>query len=276
MYNNYFKDKIALVTGGGSGIGRSLCRQLDAAGATVICTDVIVTHAAETVAMLVGKADAQLLDVTSESDFIISIEHIVKKYGKLDLIFNNAGIATSGELRDIPLDDWRKLMDVNFYGVLCGSQAAYQAMLKQGSGQIVNIASAAGLVDDLALLAPYSVSKHAVVNYTHILRLEGEELGIKANLVCPGFINTSIGENATDANAKPGWHQKSKDMVAKGISAEAAADSILKGVAANKRTIVFPGQTRVISRFASLFSGVFRRGMQKSVRDFRQNYRIDS
>ena len=276
MYNNYFSGKIALVTGGGSGIGRGLCKRLDAAGATVICTDINITHAAETVAVLSDKAEVQLLDVTLENDVTSIVETIVKKHDRLDFIFNNAGIAISGELRDIPLADWKKVMDVNFYGMLNGSQAAYLAMLKQGSGQIVNIASAAGLVDDLVLLAPYSVSKHAVVNYTHILRLEGKGLGIKANVVCPGFINTSIGDNATDANAKPGWHQKSKDMVANGVSIEAAADNILKGVAANKRTIVFPGQTRAINRFASLFSGLFRRGMQKSIRDFRQNYRINN
>ncbi len=275
MYNNYFKNKIALITGGGSGIGRGLCRQLDAAGATAICTDINLTHATETISMLSSKAEVRLLDVTDDSDIAGVIEDIVKKHGRLDLIFNNAGLAISGELRDISMTDWRKLMDVNFYGVLYGSQAAYQVMLKQGNGQIVNIASAAGLVDDLALLAPYSVSKHAVVNYTHILRLEAEELGIKANVVCPGFISTSIGENATDANAKPGWRQKSKDMVAKGVTVESAANSILKGVAANKRNIVFPGETRAINGFAAMFGGLFRRGMKRSIKDFRQNYRIN-
>src|SRR6185312_11928936 len=180
---------VALVTGGGSGIGRGLCKQLDAAGATVICSDINLTHALETVASLSGKAEAQILDVTVEGAMIGVVRDIVKNHKRLDLIFNNAGIAVSGELRDISHTDWKKQMDVNFYGVLYGSQAAYQVMLKQGNGQIVNIASAAGLVDDLALLAPYSVSKHAVVNYTHILRLEAKKLGIKANVVCPGFIS---------------------------------------------------------------------------------------
>ena len=275
MYNNYFKDKIALITGGGSGIGRGLCRQLDAAGAIVICTDIDLAHATETVGILSSKAEARQLDVTVESAIGDVVKDIVKKHDRLDLIFNNAGLAISGELRDIPITDWKKLMNVNFYGVLYGSQAAYKVMLKQGNGQIVNIASAAGLVDDLALLAPYSVSKHAVVNYTHILRLESEDLGIKANVVCPGFISTSIGENATDVNAKSGWHQKTRDIVAKGISVESAANSILKGVAANKRTIVFPGQTSAINGFASMFGGLFRRGMKKSIQDFRQNYRIN-
>jgi NAD(P)-dependent dehydrogenase (short-subunit alcohol dehydrogenase family) len=166
MYNNYYRDKVVLVTGGGSGIGRGLCEGLAGCGAIVTCTDINLKNIEETV-RLIGKDTviARKLDVTQQADFEETIAGIVKEHGRIDLIFNNAGIGISGELRDLSIEHWKKVMDINFYGVLYGSQAAYLQMLKQGFGQIVNTASLAGLIDVIPLVGPYSVSKHAVLNY---------------------------------------------------------------------------------------------------------------
>ncbi|MDB5133529.1 MAG: short-chain dehydrogenase/reductase [Mucilaginibacter sp.] len=276
MPNNYYAEKIVLVTGGGSGIGRELCLKLAKAGATIICTDIDPDSAALTISLIedTTKGVAGKLDVTQLAEFENVIEEAITKYGRLDLIFNNAGIAISGEIRDITADEWKKVMDVNFFGVINGSQTAYRYMLKQGFGQIVNIASAAGLIDYLALMAPYSVSKHAVVNYTKILRTEAKKLGIKANVVCPGFIGTSIGTNAIVANARQSWNDHAIEMVAKGISVDKAAGCILQGVAKNKEIIVFPFEARIIYLVTRLFKGLFRKAMQKQVKDFRANYRV--
>ena len=274
MYQQYFENKIALITGGGSGIGRALCQQLAHAGATVICTDINQERAAETVKTISDKGEAWFLDVTDEASITALIDKVVSKYGRLDLIFNNAGIAVSGELRDIKLSYWKKLMDINFFGVLYGSQAAYQVMLKQGSGHIVNTASAAGLADGLALMAPYSVSKHAVVDYTHILRIEAKALGVKASVVCPGFVDTAIGDSAVEANAKPYWKNKAQEALKKGLSADKAAITILKGVAANKETIVFPRAIKIAMRIDRILGGVVKKMMQKELADFRANYRL--
>ncbi|WP_259071465.1 SDR family NAD(P)-dependent oxidoreductase [Mucilaginibacter sp. X4EP1] len=275
MYNNYFQHKIILVTGGGSGIGRGLCLQLAAEGAIVFCTDIDLTKANETVSMAInGNVISQNLDVAIEAKFETVIAEIVNRYGRLDLIFNNAGIAVSGEIRDIDISQWKKAIDVNFYGVLNGSQIAYRQMLKQGSGQIVNIASAAGLVDYLGLMAPYSVTKHAVVNYTKILRLEAKALGIKANVVCPGFISTSIGANAINPNANRQWNDYAIELVAKGISIEKAINKILAGVAANKEVIIFPFQAKIIYCVTQLFTGLYKMTMQKVVKDYREKYRL--
>jgi NAD(P)-dependent dehydrogenase (short-subunit alcohol dehydrogenase family) len=277
MYNNYYHNKIALVTGGGSGIGRGLCKRLAEAGATVICTDIDQPKAVETSSVIGdGKIIAKKLDVAQLAEFENVIEEVIARYGRLDLIFNNAGIAIAGEIRDIPASDWKKIMDINFFGVLNGANTAYKHMLKQGSGQIVNIASAAGLIDQLALMAPYSVTKHAVVNYTKILSLEAKELGIKVNVVCPGFISTSIGNNAMAPGAKQNWKDYSVKMVSKGISIEKASDHILKGVKSNIRVIIFPFEVRVIVLFTRLFGSVYRMIMQKQVKDFRKNYRLNN
>jgi NAD(P)-dependent dehydrogenase (short-subunit alcohol dehydrogenase family) len=275
MYNNYFQHKIVLVTGGGSGIGRGLCLQLAAEGAIVFCTDVDIVKAAETASISTnGNVITQKLDVTVTAEFENCIAEIVNQYGRLDLIFNNAGIAVSGEMRDIDMEQWRKIIDINLYGVLNGSQIAYRQMLKQGSGQIVNIASAAGLIDYLALMAPYSVTKHAVVNYTKILRLEAKKLGIKANVVCPGFIRTAIGENAINPNANAAWNEYAANEVAKGIPIEKAINHILKGVEANKEVIVFPLEAKFIYCFTQLFAGLYKMMMQKLVKSYREKYRL--
>src|ERR1700761_1649555 len=145
MYHNYYKDKTVLVTGGGSGIGQALCLELAKAGATVICTDVEDDKARETAGLVTdGNIVTQKLDVTQLADFENVINWISSTYGRLDIIFNNAGIALSGELRDISPAQWKKIVDINLLGVIYGSQTAYYQMLKQGSGQIVNIASLAG------------------------------------------------------------------------------------------------------------------------------------
>lgn len=276
MYNNYYANKIVLITGGGSGIGRGLCEKLAEAGATLICTDIDFNSAAETVSKIEkDTAIAKRLDVAQSAEIEDLIAGIVTQYGKLDLIFNNAGIAVSGEIRDITADDWQKIMAINFFGVLNGSQTAYRYMLKQGSGQIVNIASAAGLIDHLALMAPYAVTKHAVVSYTKTLRLEARQLGIKANVVCPGFINTSIGINGMAPNAKQGWNDLANTLVSKGISVDKAVGHILKGVAKNKGVIIFPFEVKIVILFTRLFDWIFRMIMQKQVKDYRKNFRVN-
>jgi NAD(P)-dependent dehydrogenase (short-subunit alcohol dehydrogenase family) len=276
MYNNYYRNKVALVTGGGSGIGRGLCIKLAEAGATVICADIDHQKAAETSSIIgQSKIIAKKLDVAQLTEFENVIADIIAQYGRFDLIFNNAGIAVSGEIRDIAVNDWKKIIDINFFGVLNGSQTAYRHMLKQGSGQIVNIASAAGLIDYLALMAPYSVTKHAVVNYSKILRIEARKLGIMANVVCPGFINTSIGDNAIALGAKQSWKEYAIKMVSKGISIDNAADHILEGVKSNKGIIIFPFEVRIIVLFTRFFGSIYKMIMQKQVKDFRKNYRIN-
>ncbi|TWI94833.1 NADP-dependent 3-hydroxy acid dehydrogenase YdfG [Mucilaginibacter frigoritolerans] len=238
MYNNYFHNKVVLITGAGSGIGRGLCLQLATEGAIVFCTDIDIAKAIETESMAInGNIIAQKLDVAIITEFENIVTEIVNRHGRLDLIFNNAGIAVSGEIRDIDIEQWKKIVDINFYGVLNGSLTAYRQMLKQGSGQIVNIASAAGLIDYLALMAPYSVTKHAIVNYTKILRIEAKKLGVKANVVCPGFISTSIGENAINPHANTKWNEHAINEVAKGITIQKAVHHILKGVAANTESL---------------------------------------
>ena len=278
MYNNYYLHKVILVTGGGSGMGRALCEKLAEIGATVICTDINTQNAGETVSVIIqsGKnAIARKLDVSQLSDFEEVITDIVKEHGRIDMIFNNAGIGITGELRDISTDQWKKVLDINFYGVLYGSQVAYQQMIKQGSGHIVNTSSLAGLVAYIPLITPYSVSKHAVVNYTRCLRQEAKLFNIKASIVCPGLIDTPIIGSLPAVNANPSWNRDSVKQFEPGISAADAAHHILKGVAQNKEVILFPQMARTIFFLGRYLKAVYLKMALKEMKKFRQSYRIN-
>lgn len=278
MYNNYYANKIALVTGGGSGMGRGLCQKLAESGATVICTDINQANADETV-VLIGQKDhkaiAKKLDVTQLADFETIINDIVKEHGRIDLIFNNAGVGITGELRDIDMAQFKKVMDVNFYGVMYGSQIAYKQMLKQGSGHIVNTSSLAGLVSYIPLITPYSVSKHAVVNYTRCLRQEAKAFSIRASIVCPGLINTPILNALPAINAREGWIEESMKAFAPGMPAIDAAHAILTGVARNKEVILFPRMATNIYSFAQYLNKTYLKVALKELTKFRKDFRIN-
>ncbi|MBW1819679.1 MAG: SDR family oxidoreductase, partial [Deltaproteobacteria bacterium] len=190
----YFKDKIAIVTGGASGMGRAACEQMGRHGATMVVADINHEGAkgvAESIVAAGGKARAVHLDVTQREDVINLVNETAREHGRLDLIFNNAGIGILGDERDKTLDHWKKIIDVNLLGVLHGTTAAYPLMVAQGFGQIVNMASMAGYIPS-PMDAAYGTTKHAVVGLSVSLRDEAADLGVKVIAVCPGFIKTPI------------------------------------------------------------------------------------
>jgi NAD(P)-dependent dehydrogenase (short-subunit alcohol dehydrogenase family) len=243
---SYFHNQVAIVTGGASGIGRALCEELARRGALAVAAD-INFEGAQAVASAIcangGQAIAARLDVTRADDVERLVEDTVQAHGRLDYMFNNAGIGVGGEVRDLSPDYWRKAIDVNLWGVIYGVTAAYSAMLRQGSGHIVNTASLAGLIGEPGL-APYSVTKSAVVALSTALRAEAEGLGVRVSVVCPGFVDTAIFENAI------GVEIDKDEFVAKLplrlVPAKDAARAILRGVEHNKAIIVFPFYARLL------------------------------
>jgi NADP-dependent 3-hydroxy acid dehydrogenase YdfG len=186
--------KIAFVTGGASGIGAALVTKLVGMGAEVWIADRQVGLAEELAQRLnsvVGKAHAIELDVRNYPSFTRTIDEAVQQSGRIDFLFNNAGIGIGGEIDSYTVDDWNDVFDVNLRGVVHGIQAVYPIMIRQGSGHIVNTASMAGLVTTGGQ-AGYAATKHAVVAISKTLRLEAERHGVQVSVLCPGVIRTPI------------------------------------------------------------------------------------
>jgi len=186
--------KIAFVTGGASGIGAALATELVDKGAEVWIADRQVGPAEELAQRLNsggGKAHAIELDVRSYPSFERAVAEAVQQSGRIDYLFNNAGIGVSGEIDSYTLDDWNDVFDVNLRGVAHGIQAVYPIMIGQHSGHIVNTASMAGLVTT-AGQGSYTATKHAVVAISKTLRIEAERHGVQVSVLCPGVIRTPI------------------------------------------------------------------------------------
>src|SRR6202047_2109688 len=166
-----FEGKQAIVTGAGSGIGAALCRALVSAGATVVCTDIDGDAAQRTAAALGANARFARIDVPDAAGVQGAVDEVVDRAGRLDLMFNNAGIVWGGDTELPTLDQWNAIIDVNIRGVVHGVAAAYPVMIRQGHGHIVNTASMAGLAAT-GLLTSYVMSKHAVVGLSLALRSE--------------------------------------------------------------------------------------------------------
>jgi NAD(P)-dependent dehydrogenase (short-subunit alcohol dehydrogenase family) len=232
--------KTAVVTGAGSGIGRSIARLLASRGVTVHVAD-RDTPSAEAVASEIrdtgGNAVAHTVDVT-DVDAVIALADAVFADGPLDLLFNNAGIGHAGAVVDTTLEDWHRLIDVNLMGVVHGLHAFLPRLLAQDrSAHIVNTASMAGLVPN-AGLAAYSATKAAVVSLTDALSVELIGSRVRVAALCPGVIDTAIVSTSTMRGAWADRRQRTVDLYAKrGASPDVVARQAL-GAVARGRTIV--------------------------------------
>lgn len=194
---------IAVVTGAASGIGRALAEALGRRGAVVIVSDLNAGGAkavADAIVAAGGRAESVTTDVSREADVTTLVDATLQRHGRVDLMINNAGIAVGGEVRDLIVADWRRIIDVNLLGVVHGVAAASPRMVAQGSGHILNIASLAGL-GPWPTMAPYATTKFAVVGLSLSLRAEAASLGVRVSVACPGFVQSGIYEAAAIANA---------------------------------------------------------------------------
>jgi NAD(P)-dependent dehydrogenase (short-subunit alcohol dehydrogenase family) len=266
-----FAGRVAIVTGGGSGIGAALVRALAARGAAVVIADVDKAGAEAVAGSVVagaGRVSATVLDVRDADAVSALVQEVAAQYGKLDLIFNNAGIAVGGQVDELTLEHWNRVIDVNLRGVVHGVHAAYPLMLRQGHGHIVNTASLAGLVPGPGL-APYASAKHAVVGLSLSLRAEGASRGVKVSAVCPGFVDTpllgrvndGLPQTETGANAAALARQ-----LGKLYQADPLAQDVLRGVERNKALIVAPRSARVAWRMARYAPGLTMRTIISGVR----------
>jgi NAD(P)-dependent dehydrogenase (short-subunit alcohol dehydrogenase family) len=232
----YFRGKGCVVTGAASGIGFALTEALVQAGAVVFMADrdtETLTAAVEQLGAYAGRVHSMSVDVTNQEQVQHMVEDAAARHGRLDVLFNNAGIGGTAPIEVITLEHWRRIIDINLWGVIYGIHAALPIMRRQGGGHIVNTASIAGLIPP-PFQALYCTTKYAVVGLSESLRFELGDEGIHVSVVCPGNVATRI-----FGTVKP-----PEDAV----SAEEAAKITLEGVANKQGIIALPEKYREMWR----------------------------
>lgn len=267
---NDSNEKVAIITGGASGIGRALCEELAGTASVIMVADVNAEGAEQVAADInakSGHAQAEALDVANAAAVKSLIDRVITEYGRLDYMYNNAGISVGAEVRDMDLAHFRSVVATNLWGVIYGSIYAYEVMRKQGWGHIINTASMAGLLPFPSQTA-YVATKFGVVGFSKSLRLEAADFGVKVSVVCPGFVRTGIFEASPFINI-----DKQKLLAAlppKMVTPKRAAQIILKGVRKNKAVIVFPFAARIFWWLYRLHPMLLAPIHHKMLADFRR------
>ncbi len=272
-----FEGAVAIVTGGASGIGRALAETLARRGASVVLADrqlAVAQEVASGIQESGGTASAAELDVTNFSAVEQLVQETAQAQGRLDYMFNNAGIAIGGEVSLYNIDDWKAVLDVNLYGVVNGVQAAYPIMIRQGYGHIVNTASMAGLLP-MPMGVSYATTKHAVVGLSKSLRIEAAQHGIRVSAFCPGVIRTPILQGGKYGKRLQPISKQLEDKIlerSRPLDPASFAAKALDALARNSAIIIIPGWWRIfwwLSRLSpslvSYLSARTYRSMQKAV-----------
>ena len=246
-------EKVAVITGGASGIGRACALAMAGRGARIVIADVNDERTAQTLADIEGQggwARGFDCDVTRDGQVERLAERVLGEVGRADLLMNNAGVLLGGPFEKIPLDDWRWIIDVNLLGPIRCLRAFLPHMLERGSGYVVNTASFAGLVAHNPLTIPYDTTKHGVVGLSAGLALYLRPKGIGVSVLCPGYVETNLSENyrfrgMEDAGLEPA---RMPDSV---VTAEEVADKVVEAVETGRFLILSqPEHARIWARRA--------------------------
>lgn len=198
------KDKVAIVTGSGRGLGKGIAMKLAEEGAKVIIAD--MAAADDTVAeieALGGTASAFAVNVSKQEEMQALVKYAIDTYGTLDIMVNNAGINRDGMLHKMPVENWQLVIDVDLTGVFYGTQEALKYMRIKGSGRIINISSGSWLGN--IGQANYAAAKAGVVGLTKTAARESARKGITCNVICPGFIETDMTLKLKTVNDGAAW-----------------------------------------------------------------------
>ncbi|CAB1080869.1 hypothetical protein D1AOALGA4SA_8538 [Olavius algarvensis Delta 1 endosymbiont] len=261
-YNN----KVVVVTGAASGIGAAICRRFAAEGAKIGLMDMDAQGVA-VVADRLNDAGADALglkcDVADETQCTEAVDTIIKLFGGVDLLVNNAGITQRSAFVDTQISVYRKVMDVNFYGSLNCTRAAIGSLIDR-QGSIIVIESLAGLTPLLGRTG-YCASKHALHGFFTSLRSELRETGVHVMLVCPGFVNTNLQTRALGGDGRVTTHPQS--VVGKPASATKVADAIYKGALKRRHLLVLTPVGKLAYWISRLAPVLYERLMARQVKE---------
>jgi NAD(P)-dependent dehydrogenase (short-subunit alcohol dehydrogenase family) len=253
-----FEGKVAAITGAGSGIGRALAINLASQGCHLAISDVNETSLAETVAACEGrgvKVTSARVDVADRAAMFAWADQVVGEHGKVNLIFNNAGVALAATIAEMTIEDFEWLMSINFWGVVHGTQAFLPHLKASGDGHVVNVSSVFGLAS-IPSQSAYNAAKFAVRGFTDALRIEldVERNGVSATTVHPGGIKTNIARNMR------GQHQAAANFDRIALTTpDKAAREILAAVKADRRRALIGPDANVIDFLSRLPGSILHR-----------------
>jgi NAD(P)-dependent dehydrogenase (short-subunit alcohol dehydrogenase family) len=263
----HFGDRVAAITGAGSGIGRAIAHALARQGAHLALSDIDESGLAETMASCEGrgvKITAQPLDVADREAVYAWADRVALEHGKVNLIFNNAGVALGATIESMSYEDFEWLMNINFWGVVYGSKAFLPHLRASGEGHIVNISSVFGLIS-VPSQSAYNAAKFAVRGFSDTLRMELEIEGapVSVTTVHPGGIKTNIARNARmdpSVSAVAGDPEKAvRDFERAFItSPEKAAAQILTAVRRDRRRALIGPDAKAIDLVSRLPASLYQ------------------
>ncbi|BCI54557.1 acetoin dehydrogenase [Mycolicibacterium litorale] len=263
-----FAGKVAVVTGAGSGIGQALAIELARSGASVAISDVNTEGLAETeerIKAIGAPVKCDRLDVTEREAFLLYADAVAEHFGKVNQIYNNAGIAFTGDIEVSQFKDIERVMDVDFWGVVNGTKAFLPHLIASGDGHVVNVSSVFGLFS-VPGQGAYNAAKFAVRGFTEALNQEMAAAGhpVKVTTVHPGGIKTAIARNATAAEGlEPEQLAKLFDKKLAKTSPETAARVILDGVRKNKARVLIGNDAKVLDAVIRIVGPHYQRLFSK-------------
>jgi NAD(P)-dependent dehydrogenase (short-subunit alcohol dehydrogenase family) len=251
--------KRIFITGGASGLGRALAERYARAGWRVAIGDV-------NEAQLDG-VDFYRCDVREIEQLQSVADALVAKWGGVDVVVNNAGVASAGIMDQIPMEEWDRVIDINLMGVVRGCKVFVPMLKKQKSGHIVNIASMAGLLN-LPRMSTYNTAKAAVVALSETLRLELAEHGIHVSVVCPSFFRTNLASSLHESMSREVIELTHKWVTQNKIDASTIAEKIFRAVEKRELHVLTHNETKIIWALKrvlphGVFAGIIKRGEQR-------------
>lgn len=262
-----YPQKRAFITGAASGLGLEICQQLAQRRWKLFITDINTRRLEEAKTSLTGigaEVIAQELDVTSADALGTVRDDVVSAWGGVDLVFNNAGIAVAGELNEVELEDWHRVINVDLWGVIHGCRAFAPVLKQQGKGHIVNTASSAGTLS-APEMGPYNVAKAGVISLSETLRVELARDGIGVTVICPTVFASALGDSFGERTRGEQMLHKQLDQ-SKVTAGEIVAD-VLRSIERDRLYVMTQPDARWGWRFKRFFPEYFARSLGRMYRD---------
>ena len=237
------KDTVAIVTGAARGIGEAIAKRYVEEGARVAIADIKLESAKETAGKLTamgpGQAIGIAMDVTNEKEVNAGVASVVEQWGSIDVLVSNAGIQTVYKIENFPFEDWKRLLSIHLDGAFLTSKACIPHMYKKGRGSIIFMGSVHSK-EASPLKCAYVTAKHGLLGLARVISKEGGEHGVRANVICPGFVHTPLVEKQIPEQAKE-----------LGISEKDVVEKIMLGGTVDKEFTTVEDVAEIALLFAS-------------------------